>query len=187
MTIPRKLKAILQLSELSQTELARKIGVTFAALNRWVNGKAVPRKKMQEKIDELYRGYTGLRVIPKQELEAMKLKVVHEGFKVKYIPDPEELAAARALGEKLAQEVGLLGDALRFFVTGEVAVVRLHFLVLVLVGQTVVGDEGADQVRESGRVVDALGFILGETGLVVGGLDNGDELGTLRVAGHDGT
>ncbi len=39
-----------------------------------------------------------------QELEAMKLKVVHEGFKVKYIPDPEELAAARALGEKLAKE-----------------------------------------------------------------------------------
>ena len=34
----------------------------------------------------------------------MKLKVVHEGFRVKYIPDPEELAAARTLGEKLARE-----------------------------------------------------------------------------------
>jgi len=39
-----------------------------------------------------------------QELEAMKLKLVHEGFKVKYIPDPAELAAARSLGEKLAKE-----------------------------------------------------------------------------------
>jgi flavorubredoxin len=39
-----------------------------------------------------------------QELEAMKIKVVHEGFKVKYIPDPEDLAAARTLGEKLARE-----------------------------------------------------------------------------------
>ena len=39
-----------------------------------------------------------------QELEAMKLKVVHEGFKVKYIPDPEELAAARKLGGQLARE-----------------------------------------------------------------------------------
>jgi hypothetical protein len=34
----------------------------------------------------------------------MKLKVVHEGFKVKYIPEAEELAAARVLGEKLARE-----------------------------------------------------------------------------------
>ncbi len=39
-----------------------------------------------------------------QELKAMKLNVVHEGFKVRYIPDPEDLAAARALGEKLARE-----------------------------------------------------------------------------------
>ncbi len=85
MTIPRKLKAILQLSELSQTELARKIGVTFAALNRWVNGKAVPRKKMQEKIDALYRGYTGLRVIPKQELEAMKRILILKARKAKNV------------------------------------------------------------------------------------------------------
>ena len=39
-----------------------------------------------------------------KELEAMKLNVVHDGFKVKYIPDADELAAARALGEKLARE-----------------------------------------------------------------------------------
>ncbi len=38
------------------------------------------------------------------ELEAMKLKMAHEGFQVKYIPDPEELAAARKLGERLARE-----------------------------------------------------------------------------------
>jgi flavorubredoxin len=39
-----------------------------------------------------------------QEIEAMKLNLAHEGFKVKYIPDDTELAAARALGEKLARE-----------------------------------------------------------------------------------
>ncbi len=50
-------------------------------------------------------GWSGQAVaLINQELEAMKLKVVHEGFKVKYIPDPEDLAAARALGEKLARE-----------------------------------------------------------------------------------
>ncbi len=50
-------------------------------------------------------GWSGQAVgLINQELEAMKMKVVHEGLKVKYIPDPEELAAARALGEKLARE-----------------------------------------------------------------------------------
>jgi flavorubredoxin len=50
-------------------------------------------------------GWSGQAVdLITKELEAMKLKVAHEGFKVKYIPDPEELAAARALGEKLARE-----------------------------------------------------------------------------------
>jgi flavorubredoxin len=50
-------------------------------------------------------GWSGQAVgLITKELEAMKLNVVHEGFKVKYIPDPEDLAAARALGEKLARE-----------------------------------------------------------------------------------
>jgi flavorubredoxin len=50
-------------------------------------------------------GWSGQAVgLINQEIQAMKLKVVHDGFKVKYIPDPEELAAARALGEKLARE-----------------------------------------------------------------------------------
>jgi flavorubredoxin len=50
-------------------------------------------------------GWSGQAVgLINQELQAMKLNLVHEGFKVKYIPDPEELAAARALGAKLARE-----------------------------------------------------------------------------------
>jgi flavorubredoxin len=50
-------------------------------------------------------GWSGQAVgLINQEIEAMKLKLAHEGFKIKYIPDPEELAAARALGERLAKE-----------------------------------------------------------------------------------
>ncbi len=50
-------------------------------------------------------GWSGEAVkLINQELEAMKLKVVHEGLRYKYIPDPEELNAARTLGEKLARE-----------------------------------------------------------------------------------
>jgi flavorubredoxin len=50
-------------------------------------------------------GWSGQAVgLITRELEAMKLKVAHPGFQVKYIPDPAELVAARALGEKLARE-----------------------------------------------------------------------------------
>ena len=50
-------------------------------------------------------GWSGQAVgLINQEIEAMKLKLAHDGFKVKYIPDPEELAAARSLGAKLARE-----------------------------------------------------------------------------------
>jgi flavorubredoxin len=50
-------------------------------------------------------GWSGQAVgLINQEIEAMKLKLAHEGFKVKYIPDPEELTAARALGAQLARD-----------------------------------------------------------------------------------
>jgi len=50
-----QLKQILTAESLSQQELARKLGVSFAALNRWLNGHAVPQKKRIEQISRLYR------------------------------------------------------------------------------------------------------------------------------------
>ena len=72
MTIKEKLQLIQKLSGLTQAELAGHLGVTFAALNRWVNGKALPRKKAQEKIDELYKEYSGEKQIPETVLTAKK-------------------------------------------------------------------------------------------------------------------
>ena len=43
MTIAQKLRTIQRLSGLSQTALAGKLGVTFVAFNRWINGSAMPR------------------------------------------------------------------------------------------------------------------------------------------------
>ena len=50
-------------------------------------------------------GWSGQAVgIITEELKAMGLNIVHDGFRLKYIPDPEELAEIRALGERLARE-----------------------------------------------------------------------------------
>ena len=75
MTIREKLQIIQKLSGLTQAELAGRLGVTFAALNRWINGKAIPRPKAQEKIDQLYKEYSGEKQIPKTALEAKKVLV----------------------------------------------------------------------------------------------------------------
>lgn len=72
MTAQEKLQLIIKLAELTQVELAQRLGVTFAALNRWINGKAVPRPKAQAKIDELYLEYSGQKVIPANIVEAKK-------------------------------------------------------------------------------------------------------------------
>jgi len=72
MTAREKLQLILKLSGLTQQKLAGRLGVTFAALNRWLNEKAIPRHKAQEKIDELYKEYTGEKQIPKTVLAAKK-------------------------------------------------------------------------------------------------------------------
>src|SRR3989344_3524012 len=59
MTVKEKLQFIQQLAGLTQTELASRLSVTFAALNRWINFKSIPRKKMLQKIDKLYLEYSG--------------------------------------------------------------------------------------------------------------------------------
>jgi Fic family protein len=72
MSIKEKLQLIQKFSGLTQQELALRLGVTFAALNRWINGKSTPRPRSIEKIDQLYKEYSGEKQIPPTVLEAKK-------------------------------------------------------------------------------------------------------------------
>lgn len=75
MTVREKLLLTQKLSGMTQEALARRLGVTFAALNRWMNGKAVPRKTAEARIDDLYREYSGERRIPDTALVAKKAAI----------------------------------------------------------------------------------------------------------------
>ncbi|MBI5470439.1 Fic family protein [Candidatus Kaiserbacteria bacterium] len=75
MTVKQKLELIQKLSGLTQAQMAARLGVTFAALNRWMNEKAAPRKRAHERIDTLYREYSGEKQIPANVLEA-KMEVL---------------------------------------------------------------------------------------------------------------
>src|SRR5690242_15668714 len=70
MTPKQKLQIIIKLSGLTQAQLAVRLGVTFAALNRWMNDKAVPRPKALIKIDELYKEYSGEKQVPETVVAA---------------------------------------------------------------------------------------------------------------------
>ncbi len=85
MTIPQKLRTIQRLSDLSQTELAQKLDVSFVAFNRWITGRANPRKNAHERIDALYREYTGLKEIPEEALTAKKTILLMKAKKMKHV------------------------------------------------------------------------------------------------------
>ena len=85
MNIREQLESLQKLSGLTQTELAVRLGVTFAALNRWINGQATPRPKMREKIETLYKEYSGEKQIPATVIEAKKQLVAATGKKHKNV------------------------------------------------------------------------------------------------------
>lgn len=88
----KKLKRLLKITGKTQTELAEMLQVSFVTLNSWVNGKSVPRKRAQEKIDLLYQEYTGVSAVDNSELEAKKKQI--EDNK-KQFPNPLQLIIKR--------------------------------------------------------------------------------------------
>lgn len=72
MTIREKLQTIQKATGLTQTKLADRFGVSFAAFNSWWTGKSSPRPKMLAAIDELFLEVTGQKIIPDKQLIAKK-------------------------------------------------------------------------------------------------------------------
>lgn len=92
----------------------------------------------------------------------------------------ERVSVLRIETEELRDPLDLLSDGTPTEFR-RIDVVGPHLLAHVLVQSTVLGDEVADELGEAGRVVDALRFVLGEAGLVVGGAHDGHELATLGI------
>lgn len=72
MTTRQKLEVTQKMLGLTQTKLAERFGVSFAAFNSWWTGKSNPRPKMQAAIDELFLEVTGQKIIPADQLTAKK-------------------------------------------------------------------------------------------------------------------
>lgn len=85
MTIQEKLQIIQKATGLTQTKLAGRLGVSFAAFNSWWTGKSSPRPKMLSAIDELFLEVTGQKIIPAQQLAAKKQVLAKKSQKYKSI------------------------------------------------------------------------------------------------------
>jgi Fic family protein/DNA-binding XRE family transcriptional regulator len=85
MIIADKLKIIQNISGLTQEVLAKKLGVSFATFNSWINEKSKPRRNAQKRIDDLYRKYTGQKIVPDDTLKAKKDIIISKSKKYKDI------------------------------------------------------------------------------------------------------
>lgn len=81
MNTSEQLKAIQQITGMTQTELAAKIGVSFVALNSLINGKSEPRQKTALAIQDLYESITGTKKIPADALDLKKQVIISKSKK----------------------------------------------------------------------------------------------------------
>ena len=85
MKIHQKLEIIQKMTGKSQSQIAERIGVSFATLNSWINQRSNPREKMQKKVDEIYLEVTGQRIIPDKVISAKKEILKTKSLKYKNI------------------------------------------------------------------------------------------------------
>jgi len=72
MKVKEQLRIIQALSGKTQNRLAQDLGVSFATLNSWINGKSQPRRFNKERIKKLYFKHTGQKYIAIDSLTAKK-------------------------------------------------------------------------------------------------------------------
>ena len=85
MNTRQKLEIIQKMSGLTQTKLAERFGVSFAAFNSWWTGRSTPRPRMLASIDEFFLELTGQKVIPEDYLTAKKQSLSKKSSELKKI------------------------------------------------------------------------------------------------------
>ena len=70
------LKTINRATGWSQEQLARELGVSFPALNAWINNRAQPRKKALARIEALYLEIVGMDDLDEKELKLAKNQAI---------------------------------------------------------------------------------------------------------------
>ncbi len=91
MNYSERLHAILSASGSSQEQLASQLGVTFATLNSWVNGRSVPRAKAIVRIEKLYFDTIGIDTIDGKTLQSLKSQALRCNISAEQLINNSEL------------------------------------------------------------------------------------------------
>ena len=91
MKIQEKIARILKESGWSQEELARRLGVSFKALNGWANGKTEPRADNAEAIEQSYFDIVGRTAVDEQYLADLKQKALATHLDLRELLNNEDL------------------------------------------------------------------------------------------------
>lgn len=86
-----QLQQILSASKWSQEQLAAELGVSFPALNAWLNARAIPRAKAQVRIQELYLLIIGSSSISGYTLEEAKYEASHYTLSARQVVSNKEM------------------------------------------------------------------------------------------------
>jgi Fic family protein len=86
-----KLVRILAASGWSQEDLSDRLDVSFVAINKWINGKAVPRDSSKAKIDLLLADILGADDVNRSEVAAKKKLAITKKFSVHKLLENREI------------------------------------------------------------------------------------------------
>lgn len=85
------LKSIIKASGWSQEQLASQLGVTFATLNSWINGRSKPRTKALQNIDKLHLDIIGIESVDSDVLATLKTQALKCKMTAKELTGNKEL------------------------------------------------------------------------------------------------
>ena len=97
MTIQDKIISILREAKWSQEELARRLGVSFKALNAWVTGKTEPREKNAEAIERYYLDIVGRNEVTPELLTTTEERALATHIELDELLENEELLKTMTL------------------------------------------------------------------------------------------
>lgn len=89
--ITQQLKDILDQAGWTQEELARKLNVPQKTVSFWINEKTLPRKKAQDKINDLYLSIVGREEVDPDHLKEIKAKAIAKTMTAEEVRTNQEL------------------------------------------------------------------------------------------------
>lgn len=104
-----KIREMLEKTGWAQAQFAQELGVTFATVNRWLNGHNRPHLSQIRQIERLHKNIIGIIPVTKQEMERIILQLE---AKRKQHPDIKKILRDDKISEEFLLELTYNSDAI---------------------------------------------------------------------------